>query len=279
MRYSKTILCACLAAGLTIPAARAQNVIRRGDVQSLFDQVQKPVSYIGVGIQEIDADRAKALNLKEEAGVEITRVETDSPAERAGLKTGDVVIQYNGQRVEGIEQFSRMVRETPAGRDAKVEIMRNGAPQTVSVKIATRKPQNLLSDASPFPNGGLRVPTPDIPRNRTSLRSSTLGVEAEGLEGQLAGYFGVTEGVLVRSVNRDSAAEKAGVKAGDVITKIDGNRVATPADVSRNLQSARGNSVPLVVMRDHKEVTLNVPLDADRAAPRTRDRAERGEKF
>jgi serine protease Do len=279
MRYSKTILGACLAAGLTIPAASAQVIYRRGDVGSVFDQAQKPVSYIGVGIQEIDSERAKALKLKEEAGVEITRVETDSPAERAGLKTGDVVTQYNGQHVEGIEQFSRMVRETPAGRDAKLEIVRNGAAQTVAVKIATRKAQPLLSDANPFPNGGVfRVPAPDLPQNRTSIRSSALGVEAEALNGQLAGYFGVTEGVLVRSVTRDSAAEKGGVKAGDVITKIDGNRVAAPADVSRNLQSARGNSVPLIVMRDHKEVTLNVPVEADRTAP-ARDRAERGEKF
>src|SRR4051794_30304129 len=72
-------------------------------------------SFIGVMVQEIDSDRAKALKLRDEAGVEVTRVETDSPAEKGGLKVGDVVMQYNGQRVEGMEQFSRMVRETPAG--------------------------------------------------------------------------------------------------------------------------------------------------------------------
>jgi serine protease Do len=279
MRYSKTILGAFLAAGLSIPAASAQTIIRRADGATIFDQAQKPVSYIGVGIQEIDAERAKALKLREEAGVEITRVETDSPAEKAGLKAGDVVTQYNNQRIEGIEQFSRMVRETPAGRDAKIEIVRNGATQTVTVKIATRRAQNLLSDANPFPNGVFRMPVPDTARSRTSIRSSALGVEAEALDGQLAAYFGVSEGVLVRSVTRDSAAEKAGVKAGDVITKIDGNRVSAPADVSRNLQSARANSVPMVVMRERKEVTLNVAVDTDRAAPPARDRADRGEKF
>src|SRR5262249_42558508 len=71
-------------------------------------------SFLGVGIQEVDADRAKALRLREEAGVEVTRVDPDSPAEKAGLKEGDVITEYNGQKVEGLEQFSRMVRETPA---------------------------------------------------------------------------------------------------------------------------------------------------------------------
>ena len=94
-------------------------------------------SYIGVMMQEIDSDRAKALKLHEEAGVEVTRVDPDSPAEKAGLKTGDAILQYNSQRVEGIEQFSRMVHETPVGRDVKLDIVRKGTPQTVIVKVGS----------------------------------------------------------------------------------------------------------------------------------------------
>src|SRR5690242_20441701 len=95
-------------------------------------------SFLGVGIQEIDTSRAKDLKLPDEAGVEVTRIAPDSPAERAGIKTGDVVTQYNGQRVEGMDQFSRMVRETPAGREVKIGILRNGAPQVIAVKIVAR---------------------------------------------------------------------------------------------------------------------------------------------
>ena len=84
------------------------------------------VSFLGVAIQEIDSDRAKALKLPEEAGVEVTRIAPDSPAEKAGIKTGDVLTQYNGQRVEGMDQFSRMVRETPSGREVRIGILRNG---------------------------------------------------------------------------------------------------------------------------------------------------------
>ena len=79
-------------------------------------------SFLGIGVQEIDSERAKALNLREERGVEVTRVEDDSPAAKGGIQTGDVVLEYNGDRVEGVEEFMRMVRETPPGRDVKLSI-------------------------------------------------------------------------------------------------------------------------------------------------------------
>src|SRR5688500_13394148 len=96
-------------------------------------------SFLGIGVQEIDAKRAKVLNLREERGVEVTRVEDDSPAAKGGMKTGDVVLEYNGERVEGVEQFMRMVRETPPGRDVKLSITRNGSPQQLAMKTGSRK--------------------------------------------------------------------------------------------------------------------------------------------
>src|ERR1700686_497612 len=96
-------------------------------------------SYLGVSLAEIDSTRAKELKLRETAGVEITRVEEGSPAEKAGLKPNDVVLEYNGQRVEGMEQFGRLVRETPAGREVKLVISRNGAAQTIMATVAARK--------------------------------------------------------------------------------------------------------------------------------------------
>ena len=96
-------------------------------------------TYLGVNLAEIDANRAKELKLKEDYGVEITRVEENSPAEKAGVKPGDVVLEYNGQRVEGMEQFGRMVRETPPGREVKLTVSRNGATQTLDG--GARQPQ------------------------------------------------------------------------------------------------------------------------------------------
>ncbi len=221
-------------------------------------------SFIGVNVQEIDSERAKTLKLREEAGVEITRVETDSPAERGGLKVGDIVMQYNGQRVEGMEQFSRMVRETPAGREAKLEIVRNGSPQTLTVKVGARRAY-AMAGIPPIPTLAPMAPMelrmPDLPRSFMSWRSSALGAEVESLEGQLAQYFGVKEGVLVRAVSTGSAAEKAGIKAGDVIIRVDDSKVASPADLSSRIRSLRGKPAPMVVMRDRKEMTLSVTSD------------------
>jgi serine protease Do len=227
-------------------------------------------SYIGVMVQEIDSDRAKALKLREEAGVEITRVDPDSPAEHAGLKVNDAIAQFNGQRVEGIEQFSRMVRETPAGREVRLEVVRNGAPQTLNVKVGARRANAMmLTPMAPTVSVAPRLEwsLPDIPRSYMGWRSSSLGVEAESLEGQLAEYFGVKEGVLIRSVSKSSPAEKAGLKAGDVITRVDDSRISTPADISSRIRGLRGKAVPVMVMRDHKEMTLSVTIESD-------DRAE-----
>src|SRR5207253_11043288 len=93
-------------------------------------------TYLGVNLAEIDSARARDLKLKETYGVEITRVEDGSPAEKAGIKPGDVVLEYNGQRVEGMEQFGRLVHETPAGREVKLLISRKGAPQTITAAVA-----------------------------------------------------------------------------------------------------------------------------------------------
>jgi serine protease Do len=237
-------------------------------------------SFLGVGVQEVTSERAKALKLKDEYGVEITSVQDDSPASKAGLKVGDIVLDYNGQRVEGTEQFIRMVRETPVGRTVKMQVGRGGATQTVSATVAARKAAQVFTMS---PGGPMKieipdihVTIPDIPKATMSWRSPMLGVDAESLgESQLAAYFGVKEGVLVRSVNKGSAAEKAGIKAGDVILKVDETNVTSPRDISSALRSSREGSkknVPVQLMRDRKETTLTVTLDEEpaRSAPRSR---------
>jgi serine protease Do len=212
-------------------------------------------SFLGVGIQEIDGNRAKELKLPDDGGVEVTRIAPDSPAEKAGIKTGDVVTQYNGQRVEGMEQFSRMVRDTPAGREVKVGIIRNGVPQIIAVKIVTRPAINGQLIPAPI-QSPFELRFPDMPQNHMTWRSAVLGIEAEGLDGQLAEFFGVKEGVLVPAVMPGSAADKAGIKAGDVIVRVDDAKVATPADISNRLRSLRGRAVSVVVVRDRKEINV-----------------------
>ncbi len=218
-------------------------------------------TFLGVWVWQIDHARAKQLHLPDTMGVEVTLVRKDSPAEHAGLRPGDVITKYGDTRVEGIDQFSEMVRDTPAGQKVTLEVYRGGTPQMITAKIA--------SSAGLEPVPGIIVPPPgvipDLPRSMTTWRSPVLGVDAEALEGQLAGYFGVKEGVLVRSVIAGSAAEKAGLKAGDVILSVDGHEVATPTDVTARLRELTGNSVKVALMRDHREVEVTVTLEDDRA--------------
>jgi len=222
-------------------------------------------SFLGIGVQEIDDERAKALNLKEERGVEVTRVEDDSPAAKGGIKTGDVVLEYNGDRVEGVEQFMRMVRETPPGREVKLSITRNGAPQQLTMKTGSRKTwmSTRYGESIEMPRIELpEINIPDVPRAFMSWRSSIAGIEAESLDSQLAEYFGVKEGVLVRSVIRGSAAEKSGLRAGDVIVKIDETRVTSPREISAGIRSARSKkTVPVQVVRDKREMTIQLAVE------------------
>ncbi|HEX6894802.1 MAG TPA: PDZ domain-containing protein [Bryobacteraceae bacterium] len=267
----QALFCAILAAGGL--SAQSLNFFQGSVGPQVIELHSGGMTYLGVSLAEVTADRTRELKLKEPYGVEITRVEEGSPADKAGVKTGDVVLEYNGQRVEGMEQFGRLVRETPAGREAKLLISRGGATQTITATLGTRKAR--APGGNMFP--GVDIPEiriPDMPQVFTAWRSPMLGVEAESLGSQLAAYFGVKDGVLVRSVIKDSAAEKAGIKAGDVITKIDGTAVTTPGEISSALRSASAKktfSVELV--REHKEMSLNVNIEdgrSDRQLPRVR---------
>lgn len=238
-------------------------------------------SYLGIGVKEILADRAKELKLKEEAGIEVTRVDSGSPAEKAGIKSGDVVLEYQGTRVEGTEQFVRLVRETPVGRNAKLKIVRGGSTQTVTATIGSRQQaawamsekdhERLERDMARLRERMKNLPeirVPDVPRPVMGWRSGMIGIEGEALEDQLAEYFGVKEGVLVRSVAKDMPAAKAGLRAGDVIVRIEDAKVRAPRDITSAIRSAK-NRKPLkvVVMRQRSEMTLDVQLDEERERP------------
>jgi len=228
--------------------------------------------YLGVGVADIDEDRAKILKLPETRGVEINVVLSGSPAAKAGLLKGDVVLEFNGQRVEGTDQFIRMVRETSSGHKITLQIIRNGAPQTLTATVGAHESGGVW----PVPDGdswNFSMPAmpqmPVMPRMPVTPRApmfrwqnDAVGVEAESLSGQLADYFGVKEGVLIRSVLRNSPADKGGLKAGDVVVKVNGEVVTAPGEISLHVHNSSGKrSIPFVVMRNHREMSLQVTVD------------------
>jgi serine protease Do len=237
-------------------------------------------SFLGVGVAEIDAERAKALNLREERGVEVKSVDDDSPAGKAGVKVSDVVLEYNGQRVEGAEQFVRFVRETPVGRQVKLLISRNGATQTLTATIGSRPSNFMYWEGKDFKFTMPEIRIPDMPHAMMSWQSRTLGVESESLNSQLAEYFGVKGGVLVRGVVKGSAAEKAGVKAGDVITKIGDQKVTNPKEISNALRSLPSSKAfPVTIVRERKEMTVNVTIEEKSSGGPKRRAGVRMERF
>jgi serine protease Do len=238
--------------------------------------------YLGVGVADVDAERAERLKLKEETGVEITTVTKASPAEKAGLQKGDVVLEFNDERVESMEQFVRLVRETPVGRTVKLLISREGQARTINATLGKRSaaavggpnwnPEMLGESLERLKELERGFVMPDLPKSLMSWRNRTLGIEAEALGPQLAEYFGVKQGVLVRSVTKGSAAEKAGMRAGDVITAVEGKAVSAPRDVTSAVREelTGKKQVGLTIRRNHKEMSLNVALDESSAAPQPR---------
>ena len=257
--FRANILAACGVALIpvaSVPLMAAQSQAPKARSASIFSNSH---SYLGIGVFDVTEERAKALGLKEPQGAEVTSVNDDSPASQAGIKQGDVILEYNGQRVEGYAQFVRMVQETPVGRKVELQVWRGGGKRQITAVIGSRQERPFVFSlpVPPFPPEAPMIP--DTPHDMFSWRSTVLGVETEGLNSQLAEYFGVKEGILVRSVTKGSAAETAGLKAGDVITKIDGQGVSSPRNVAPFLRKS-GKNVTITVVRNHKEITLNVKL-------------------
>lgn len=236
-----------------------------------FSSDESGSSYLGVDTRDVTSDRLGVLNLKEEKGVEVTMVDQDAPAGKAGIKEHDVILSLNGTEVESVEQLRRMIREVPPGRVVTLGLSRNGQPLTVKVQLADRKKSFSYSYSGPDGDSEtFRIPPippippiPDMPLSIVVVHSSQRsGLLLENLTPQLGDYFGTKngEGVLVRSVEKGTPAEKAGFRAGDVIVKVNGERISDASDFSRTLQSRKDSNVNVGILREKKEQTLTLAL-------------------
>jgi serine protease Do len=245
-------------------------------------------AYIGITVHDADGTDAK----EPKAGVVIEVVTPDSPADKAGMKAGDAITEFDGERVRSTLQFSRLVRETPAGHSAPVVLSRGGQRVTATVTpnrstfgdefsmrlLDTPRARLAMPPPPPAAPRAPRPPamaSPEFPMDLFGRVRNTgrLGITIEDLDTQLAEYFGVKEGVLVKSVAEDSPASKAGLKAGDVITAINGRHVYDSSDITRALDRVESNGEFAVdVTRDRKTQTLKGKLEVRETRSRTRVR-------
>jgi serine protease Do len=242
-------------------------------------------SMIGIRLADVSADDVKSLKLSKAEGAMVESVSPNSPASTAGIRAKDVIVEFDGEHVRSARHLTRLVSETPAGREVGVIVMRDGKKTELHVKPEADSRFNpqfgAMIDPEQMRDFGEQVgrAARDMSRNFPDMvglaNHGRLGASVQELSPELAAYFGVKSGLLVAGVEKNSAAEKAGLKAGDVITAVDGHSVTTPAELIGALPTGNGShDVNLDVMREKKELKLRATVEP--ASQRTRIR--RGER-
>ncbi len=235
--------------------------------------------YLGIDVRDVNDDEIAALKLKAARGAEIIRVDHDGPAGKMGLHERDVVVQMNGAAIDGQEQIRRLLREIGPGRTVTFLVSRNGQEMTLTAQLADKTElerqaweQHLTAPVA-SPTTDVTVPSlataPPAKYSKGFLGTilmtpSYTGVMLERLGPQLADFFGVPKGtgLLVKSVDSNSPAALAGMKAGDVVVRADAKGVSTMADWAKVVQKAKGQPVTVVVVRARQEKTLALTPDA-----------------
>ena len=239
-------------------------------------------SQLGVSVKDQDP------SVQGKSGAVVEEVREGSAAEKAGIRVGDVIAEFDGERVRGVRHLTRLVSETPEGRSVKAVVERDGTRVDLTVT-----PE---SGAMAFGGGDFELLVPpmrfehlpgvdkelrhelerSLPREGTWAFKSRpgemfrfrmhergrLGVSIQPLEGQLAEYFGTSTGVLVNSVEKDSPAGKAGLKAGDVVTAVNGKPVSEPSELIDAVRDAGdGATLSIDIVRDKKPQSLKAELE------------------
>jgi membrane-associated protease RseP (regulator of RpoE activity) len=225
--------------------------------------------FLGVNVEDIDKEKAARYGLRDARGVGITSVVAGSPAEKAGLRKDDVILRFDGENVTSARKLTRLVSEVAPDHSVRLTISRAGSEQDVAVTIGERK---NFSNAGVWagPRGGVWS-LGDLKEGNLLKRhgdsfvfdlgsNRRIGISTMQLTKQLADYFGVADGkgVLVTSVTEDSPAAKAGIRAGDVITAVDGEKIDGSGDLTRGLNKKKEGDVSLTLIRNRSQMNVTV---------------------
>ena len=235
--------------------------------------------YLGVHVEDVSKENMATYGMREVRGVGISEIVKDSPAEKAGLRKGDVILRFNGEAVTSTRKLNRLVNESSADQVVQLTISRGGSEQEVSATLGKRESMTKIFNEKTREEMRQKIEKMknDMPKIRKGDGTWVLnmgnyrriGIGTETLTKQLADYFGVGNGILVTSVNDNSPASKAGLKAGDIITAVDGEKVDSPGDISRAINKKEDGPVTLTVVRDRN--TRSVTVTPEKPAPGTGD--------
>jgi S1-C subfamily serine protease len=232
--------------------------------------------FLGVDVGDLDQDRAQALHLKDTHGAEITILDHDAPAGKVDLKLHDVILQVNGQTIDGAEQVKQILHDTPPGRKLQLLVSRDGAQHAVTVQLADRRKvqeeaRERLGTAgiggepgNTFVSSGADLPSTGGFHSPFFGSSLHVGAMVEPLTAQMADFLGVTGGVMVKSVARKSAADVAGLRPHDVILEVGGEAVVTSSDWERLLRTSEGKPVQVEIIRDRTKQLVLLQVDGKR---------------
>jgi serine protease Do len=288
------------AAGCATVAAQQTPLPAEKNVQRMVFTTLFEGSYLGVQTQEITKENFNKFGLSSVQGVGIEKVVENSPAANAGLQNGDVIVRFEGEEITSVRKLNRLISEVAPDHKAKLTIVRGGSEREITVTLGKRElPQFQMGN---FPMGDLQtlrtLPSmpamPAIPRTMQTIplppmgtgggngdvfvfrgeASRQIGVGVVPLNKQLGDYFGISEGtgLLINNVRENSPADKAGLKAGDVIVEADGKAVKGMIDLIRVLNDKKEGDVSLTIVRDKNRQTIRVTPEISKDGATTFER-------
>ncbi|HEY4087659.1 MAG TPA: PDZ domain-containing protein [Bryobacteraceae bacterium] len=233
----------------TKPRARSSNL-------------QGSSGYLGVGVMDVTPEIAKEHGLKTVGGVLVSWVNGE-PAARAGIHENDVILEFNGQKVNSESDFTETIVGKAPGTKVNLTILRGDTKQNVVAVLGTR-PLGLPLSVPVPPPGITENLTPDEMRMAIAAANAVatplLGFGVTEMSPQLAAFFSVHHGVLVETVDTGLPADKAGLKAGDIITKVNGLPITAAREIMGIVRQAGSKNISFTVVRNKKVMTLSLEL-------------------
>lgn len=224
-------------------------------------------NYLGIVPEEINSSNMSKYGLSAPRGVGVSRVSEGSPADKAGLKKGDVILQFDNEPITSTRKLFRLIGEAAPEQTVRLTISRNGSEQQVSVTLGQREDASRTLRALTPENFRFNLPPTLVqpgekaqPFTFSFGNNRRIGITSSVLTKQLADYFGVPSGtgLLVTSVTENSPASKAGLRAGDVITEVNGERVEDAQDLIRAINRKDDGEVNLTIIRNRSQHTIKL---------------------